>query len=755
MISLLSRRLLIFCVLLHLVILSQGQNNMTGFKEFRSSGINGKPIKYYELLCTKGGSLFALTTQGLLEFSGTKVLTQTGPAGAIYETKNSNLSLCEGVGNNVFSITPDNSISCTFYDRMVNLENAVDSALSEKNKITFCKLWVDKEGSLFIGTQKDGFIFIKRGADQSAFPYELGKIDRFDFAKERARKLKDSKKVSLGPNVSVLCFSEDSRDTSIVWVGGNSGLFTYNKVTGELKTLLHYPSDSLIITNLEVTHSGDVWFSTIENGMILFNAETKKIQFFNHPTAANNSSQKYPIKTFCRKSSNEFFVAVLDSLPAIFNTDNYDYKFLDDTVFRKSKNTTSDIKFDAFGNLFVINGGVVYYTTKFKDSRSYAAVKIDSSAYGPYVESAQIGNVEYSAFSGNFLYPGYIKEIKLNYDQHPMHFIYSLIHFDDRDVQYAFKMEGLDERWSVSPFQSLRDLDSITYPFMPPGRYVFRLRARLGKEDWRPREASLTIIVEPPYWQAWWFWALVSLSLTVLIVTGVWFRTRTIRKQERLRARYERQALELEAKALRAQMNPHFIFNCLNSIKALIQQGELDKSVNYLTTFSKLIRAIFHNSDKREISFFDEIETCRLYAQLETMRFGSKLKVQFDIDKTIDLKSLRVPALIIQPFIENAIWHGIMPKEDGGNLSVTIKRVGENICCNIDDDGIGRDMSRQIKFKKGLSDHQSKGVHLTQSRIDLDNLLNERNARLEIIDKKDPLGKSTGTSVSLTFKENI
>ena len=120
--------------------------------------------------------------------------------------------------------------------------------------------------------------------------------------------------------------------------------------------------------------------------------------------------------------------------------------------------------------------------------------------------------------------------------------------------------------------------------------------------------------------------------------------------------------LELEAKALRAQMNPHFIFNCLNSIKSLIQQHEEEKSVTYLTTFSKLIRTLFNNADKKEISLYDEIETCKLYLQLEAMRFDTKFSYSVNVDENIDLKSIQVPALIIQPFIENAIWHGIVPR---------------------------------------------------------------------------------------------
>jgi sensor histidine kinase YesM len=215
----------------------------------------------------------------------------------------------------------------------------------------------------------------------------------------------------------------------------------------------------------------------------------------------------------------------------------------------------------------------------------------------------------------------------------------------------------------------------------------------------------------------------------------------------------QHEMLELEAKALRSQMNPHFIFNCMNSIKALIQQKEEDKAVTYLTTFSKLLRTILQNLDKREISLFDEIETCRLYTQLESMRFGNKFSYSFTVDEYLDIKSIQVPALILQPFIENAIWHGLMPKEEEGYLKVSVEKQDSAVFCTIDDNGIGRELSTKNKFKHQASTHQSKGVKLTQSRLDLDNALNKRSASVKIIDKKDQFENAAGTTVVVSFKE--
>jgi LytS/YehU family sensor histidine kinase len=238
--------------------------------------------------------------------------------------------------------------------------------------------------------------------------------------------------------------------------------------------------------------------------------------------------------------------------------------------------------------------------------------------------------------------------------------------------------------------------------------------------------------------------AITSLFIFLLVK----WRVSIVRRQERQKHQHEKELLELEARALRAQMNPHFIFNCMNSIKALIQNDQKEKSIDYLTTFSKLIRTLFNNSDKREISLYDELQTCRLYTQLEIMRLEGKLDCRFEVDDKLDLKSAMVPALIIQPFIENAIWHGIVPKESG-KVTVRVKGSDDIIICEVDDDGIGRALS---KLNKPVSPvmHHSKGINLSHARINLQKELSEKNASVRIIDKLEN-GVATGTTVIIEF----
>jgi ligand-binding sensor domain-containing protein len=363
-----------------------------------------------------------------------------------------------------------------------------------------------------------------------------------------------------------------------------------------------------------------------------------------------------------------------------------------------------------------------------------------------YLSSIQIFN---KPFATDTL-PEFLQTLKLPHHSNFVTLAFSSTEYEKQDrLEYRYKLEGINKDWVHVNYLNR----TITYNDLEPGRYIFYANVKNADGTWSNDGVKLSITIVPAWWQTNVFKVLCLLLFIAVAYLFVKWRIKSVRRQEQLKNKYEKELLELEAKALRAQMNPHFIFNCMNSIKSLIQKNEHEKAINYLTTFSKLIRTIFQNSDKREITLADEVETCRLYTNLESMRFGDKFDYRFDVDDSLDLKSVMVPALIIQPFIENAIWHGVMPKEEGGTVTVTIDKNDITIRCSIDDDGIGREVSNQNKFKGESSAHQSKGVRLTQSRLDLDNLLNERHAAVQIIDKKNEAGKATGTKVIIQLTE--
>ena len=212
----------------------------------------------------------------------------------------------------------------------------------------------------------------------------------------------------------------------------------------------------------------------------------------------------------------------------------------------------------------------------------------------------------------------------------------------------------------------------------------------------------------------------------------------------------QRQA-EIEMKALRAQMNPHFIFNSLNSINKYILKSDHINASKYLTRFAKLIRLILDNSNSREVALSDELEALRLYVEMEALRFTKKFIYEIIIDENVAVDSLQVPPLIIQPYVENAIWHGLLHKQSGGRLSVLVKTTADNMLqCTIEDNGIGRTRAKELKSKSATA-NKSLGMKLTEERISMLNQYTSLNASIQIHDLHNSNGEAAGTKVIVTI----
>lgn len=213
----------------------------------------------------------------------------------------------------------------------------------------------------------------------------------------------------------------------------------------------------------------------------------------------------------------------------------------------------------------------------------------------------------------------------------------------------------------------------------------------------------------------------------------------------------ERKLLEVEQKMMRSQMNPHFIFNSLNSIKLYIISNEKDKAVYYLNKFSKLIRTILANSKEKEITLADELATMELYLNIENIRFSNKINYAVHIDEDIDVDSIKIPSLILQPFLENAIWHGLSLREGEKKLAIYVRSSGsDKALIEITDNGIGRKRSGEIKAQKTLN-QASVGIELTTER--LKNFFKEKGMKgdydIRFEDLHDTHGVPSGTKVIL------
>ena len=220
-------------------------------------------------------------------------------------------------------------------------------------------------------------------------------------------------------------------------------------------------------------------------------------------------------------------------------------------------------------------------------------------------------------------------------------------------------------------------------------------------------------------------------------------------KIKQIETAFEQKIAETEMAALRAQMNPHFIFNCLNSIKLYTLENDSQTASEYLTIFSQLIRLVLENSRSEKVTLQKELETLRLYIELEAMRFKDKVKYQINVAPEIDQQYIDIPPLLLQPYVENAIWHGLMHKKNGGNIRVDVSLLTEH-CLQIEitDDGIGRELAAEYKSKSATR-QKSFGLKMTSERIDIINQVYKINADVQISDMKDGMNNSMGTKVNI------
>lgn len=221
---------------------------------------------------------------------------------------------------------------------------------------------------------------------------------------------------------------------------------------------------------------------------------------------------------------------------------------------------------------------------------------------------------------------------------------------------------------------------------------------------------------------------------------------KSLKENEKLREGLQHELNKTTQVMLCKQMNPHFIFNSLNSIQGYIVLNDQDSSMDYLANFAELMRLTLHNSSLDDVPIASEMEALNLYMELENLRLSGRLTYSIEVDKEIDANEYRIPSMVLQPFIENSIWHGIAPKQETGHILIQFNLLEDRIRVSIKDDGIGRKKAQQVNSKE-KSEHKSVGIGITQARLDLVALLYNCDSEIRYIDMEDDHGNATGTEV--------
>jgi ligand-binding sensor domain-containing protein len=280
-------------------------------------------------------------------------------------------------------------------------------------------------------------------------------------------------------------------------------------------------------------------------------------------------------------------------------------------------------------------------------------------------------------------------------------------------VKYKYRLEGLDTGWTYT-----KNI-YVQYTTLPSGNYRFVVYAinTDGKLSLQP--ATVSFVIQKPFWNTWWFLSLAAVCSCVTMYGFYKNRVKQIKQREEDKVALSRQITESELKALRAQMNPHFMFNAINSIQNFVLKNDSGSAQKYLTKFARLIRSVLENSRHEYVTLKKETEALRLYMELEALRASFCFDYELILPENIDADRVYIPPMVIQPYIENAILHGITPLEDRkGKLILRFELCGNTLICVIDDNGIGRKKAEEIRLKKQLS-HQSMGMSVTQERMEI------------------------------------
>lgn len=327
------------------------------------------------------------------------------------------------------------------------------------------------------------------------------------------------------------------------------------------------------------------------------------------------------------------------------------------------------------------------------------------------------------------------KNIELSEDENDLALNFSTLSFTDKQkIFYRYQFKG-DNHWN-----NLGNNPELSLNHIAPGNYDLIVQAGNHLGQWQSNFLEFNIVAHPPFYKSNWFYILIGiLSIMVVILIN-----RYLLLRQRKEADYRQKLKEAEMLTLRTQMNPHFMFNTLNSINSFIIENKREAASGYLTTFSKLMRSILDFSKEEFISLDDEIKTLGLYLELEAVRLEHSFDYTIKVDKDLKDEIIRIPPLILQPFVENSIWHGLRHKQEQGNLFVHFSKISDQyLKISIEDDGIGRKAAGEMK--KNQTHHKSYGIDITIQRLEM---LDPKNS-VQIIDLNDAQGNSLGTAVEI------
>lgn len=511
--------------------------------------------------------------------------------------------------------------------------------------------------------------------------------------------LNDNKEFLIDTVFTAIPFVSEIRAASerdVYWVGTFNGLFrlTYAQKKWNLKKESNI-NPNLIINSLLLADDGQLWMA-IPGGLMRYNPETHQQNLYKKPDGLQGPD--YNINAALKHSDGRFFFGGTNGL----------------TVFRPG---------EIFSTVPLARPAIV-------------AIKINQEEGVAQLYSPD-GEVN----------PMYMQNLRLPYTKNNISLSIAPLEFSDpSSCRFKYQLLGSTDA-SVVDIGNNPQIDFLN---LSPGRYTLNIWASNSDGVWSEQPRRLKIEILPPWYQTGWFFMLL-----ILVIAGVFYglyryRLRELMQRQSLEkaaSEAKQLAAETETAVLRLQMNPHFIFNSLNSIDAYILGGDKLKAHDYLIRFADLMRGILNSSEKAMNSIDDEIELLAKYLDTEQMRIGSRLSYSFVVAPEVDTYETEIPTMILQPFVENAIWHGISPKAGPGHIRISFHIASGELVCEVTDDGVGRKAS-----SGSVKKHESKALTITHRRLALlGNEAASHKPTCTIHDEVDDAGLPAGTRVRVCF----
>lgn len=510
---------------------------------------------------------------------------------------------------------------------------------------------------------------------------------------------------------------------NLIYAGTPQGLYTING-----KTISYLGDSNLLyksrISGLEQAHDGNIWVATYGHGLFAIDKNNKVITSITEKDGLTSNMCR------CIQISNNFLWVGTDK--GICSID------LSRPGNIKTYSSKDGLDCDIINCLFVdadtVYAGTPYGVTTFSvndiGSNSFCGIKINS----------------FTSEKTSFINPA--ESITLSPGDNSFTVDYSGISLKSNgDIIFYYRMTGLQEDWQTTKENILQ------YASLSPGTYQFEIYAvnAFGKKS---AVVVLPLVIEKMFYQETWFIFLCSFFIAGLAAYFVSLYIKRIQKKNDEKTAILQKINELEQRALKSQMNPHFVFNCLNSIQQFIFEKDPKESNKFITDFASIIRQTLDLSDKKFISITEERKYLTTYLNIEQARFQNKFSYQVTVDENVSVDENIIPPLLLQPFLENSIRHGMRNLSGRkGALTINFKKEGNYLVCTIDDNGIGRFAA--AKLKDGFSaEYQSKGSNLVAQRIE--NLNRELNTKIEMqIFDKIINGNAEGTTVILKLPFEI